>query len=94
MIWEMYRLHKTHKQPQKSNERHHMSNQQRNDLPKGLAKPAQRALAEAGIRNLEQLSKFSVAEIRQLHGIGPNALIQLRRALAEHGLMFAGESED
>jgi DNA-directed RNA polymerase alpha subunit len=57
------------------------------DLPK-LAAPAQRALDAAGIRQLEQLTQFSEAEIRQLHGIGPNALEQLRRALAERGLSF------
>ncbi len=58
-------------------------------LPK-LAKPAQRALATAGIRRLEQLTRFSEDEVSQLHGIGPNALKQLRRALAARGLSFAG----
>jgi DNA repair protein RadC len=57
------------------------------DLPK-LAAPAQRALANAGIQNLKQLSKFSEAEIKQLHGIGPNALTQLRRALKTKRLSF------
>ncbi len=47
------------------------------DLPK-LAAPAQRALAAADIHRLEQLSKFSEGEIKHLHGIGPNALNQLR----------------
>lgn len=60
-----------------------------NDLPKGLAAPAQRALAGAGIQNLDQLSKFSEAQIKDLHGIGPNALKLLRQALAEKGLAFA-----
>jgi DNA repair protein RadC len=49
-------------------------------------------LAGAGISNLEQLSRFSEAEISRLHGIGPNALVQLRLALAEKGLSFRGES--
>ncbi len=60
----------------------------KNDLPK-LAAPAQRALAGAGIQYLQQLTKFSEKEIKELHGIGPNALVQLRRALAEKGLSFA-----
>jgi hypothetical protein len=60
-----------------------------NDLPEGLAAPALRALAGAGIQNLAQLSQFSEAEIKKLHGIGPNALEKLRRALAEKGLAFA-----
>ncbi len=44
------------------------------DLPLGLSQPAQRALAGAGIQSLEGLAKFSQAEIKNLHGIGPNAL--------------------
>ena len=59
------------------------------DLPTKLSQPAQRALAGAGIQNLKQLTKFSEAEIKQLHGIGPNALEKLRAALAEEGLSFA-----
>ena len=50
-------------------------NQQASDLPK-LAAPARRALDAAGIQRLEQLAKFSEAEIAQRHGIGPNALQQ------------------
>ena len=64
------------------------SNQQESDLPLGLAAPAQRAFAAFGIQRLEQLTKFSEAEIKQLHGIGPNALNQLRHALSVRGLSF------
>jgi len=63
------------------------------DLPAKLSQPAQRALAGAGIKNLKQLSKFSEAEIKQLHGIGPNALNQLRTALAAKGLSFAEKNK-
>lgn len=59
------------------------------DLPAGLAAPARRALAGAGIRRLEQLTRMSEAELKDLHGIGPNALRQLREALAARGLSFA-----
>jgi hypothetical protein len=58
------------------------------DFPR-LSQPAQRALAAAGIQNLKQLSKYSEAEIKYLHGIGPNALNLLRSALAAQGLSFA-----
>jgi len=68
------------------------SSHQESDLPK-LAQPAQRALAAAGIHRLEQLTKFSESEIKQLHGIGPNALVQLQRALAAKGLSFADEKK-
>jgi hypothetical protein len=64
--------------------------QQVSDLPK-LAAPARRALDAAGIRHLDQLTQFSEAEIKQLHGVGPNALDQLRRALIECGLSFAAD---
>lgn len=70
-------------------------NQTQSDLPLKLAAPAQRALAAAGIQRLEQLTKLSEAEVKQLHGIGPNALAQLRRALGAKGLAFAdGKSKE
>jgi DNA repair protein RadC len=64
------------------------SSWQESDLPK-LARPAQRALAGAGIQSLKQLSNFSEQEIQLLHGIGPNALKQLHAALQAKGLSFA-----
>lgn len=67
----------------------HKGHKQESNLPVKLSQPAQRALAGAGIQRLEQLTSFSEAEIKQLHGIGPNALSQLRSALAENGLSFA-----
>jgi hypothetical protein len=65
------------------------SDQQKSDFPVKLAKPAQRALAEAGYKRLEQLTQVSEAEIKQLHGMGPKALDQLRGALEAKGLSFA-----
>lgn len=64
-----------------------------NDLPSRLAKPVQRALAAAGIQSLAQLSSHNEAEIGRLHGIGPNALDQLRRAMVEKGLSFRNETQ-
>lgn len=58
-------------------------------LPSELAKPARRALARAGYVRLEHLTKVSEAEVLRLHGMGPNALDQLRRALAARGQSFA-----
>ena len=58
-------------------------------LPPGLSQPAQRALAGAGIRSIEQLSQFSEDEVKRLHGIGPRAIDLLRTALADKGLAFA-----
>ena len=63
--------------------------QQESDLPTGLSAPAGRALVGAGYLRLEQLTSISEAEVKQLHGIGPNALKQLRQALHAKGLSFA-----
>jgi hypothetical protein len=46
--------------------------QQDSDFPNELAAPARRALVEAGYVRLEQLTTLSEAEVKQLHGIGPN----------------------
>jgi pimeloyl-ACP methyl ester carboxylesterase len=75
---------------------HIMTDQQQDaqtsDLPAGLAKPAQQALAAAGYQRLDQLTAITEIEFRQLHGIGPKAVEQLRRALSAKGLAFAGAS--
>ena len=67
---------------------------QRTPFPVGLAQPAMRALARAGLHHLEQLSKVPEDAVRDLHGIGPNALRSLRGALATAGLSFAGAKHD
>jgi len=64
------------------------------DLPAELASPARRALAQAGYTRLEQLTHVSEADIEPLHGIGPRALDQLRRALAARGWAFAGGTDE
>ena len=70
------------------------SNAQSNsDLPDGLSAPAQRALAGAGISRLAQLAKMTEAEVKALHGIGPNALAKLRAAMAAKGLKFKAEKQ-
>jgi len=58
------------------------------DLPAGLAKPAQRALAGAGYTRLEQFTKLREAEVMRLHGMGPNAISKLRAVLAKDRLSF------
>jgi hypothetical protein len=54
-----------------------------------LAAPARRALGGGGYTTLEQLAEVREREIADLHGMGPNALEELRRILAERGLSFA-----
>lgn len=57
-----------------------------------LSKPAQRALANAGIKTLEQLSRLSEAEFMKLHGIGKNTLQTLKTTMAENGFSFPQKS--
>ena len=55
-------------------------NRHESNLPRELAAPARRALLGAGCTRLEDVAKMSEAEVMALHGIGPNAMKQLRRA--------------
>ena len=57
-------------------------------FPVKLAKPAQRALAAAGIKSLKDLTKWKENEFSQLHGIGPNAVSSLKTAMSAEGLKF------
>ncbi len=59
------------------------------DLPPGLASPARRALRSAGYTRLEQFASLREADLLRLHGVGPKALDQLRRALAARDLSLA-----
>jgi predicted flap endonuclease-1-like 5' DNA nuclease len=59
------------------------------ELPRGLASPARRALDDAGIARLSQLASVREDELMRLHGMGAKALDVLRRALAAEGKSFA-----
>jgi hypothetical protein len=63
------------------------------DLPEKLGAPAERALAGAGIKKLKDLTKFSEVDIKQLHGVGPNAIGKLRQALSIKGLSFKNKPQ-
>ncbi len=58
-------------------------------FPDNLSNPAQRALAHAGIRKLEHLTKFDEKTIANLHGLGPSTIVQLRKDLKAIGKSFA-----
>jgi hypothetical protein len=73
--------------------KHKQHDPQAGDLPAELASPAQRALVNAGYIRLDQLAQLSAADLKQLHGMGPKALDQLRRALGARGLSFADEQQ-
>lgn len=56
-----------------------------------LPAPAFRALHNAEIKTLKQLSKFSEKEIAGLHGMGPSAIKILKSELKKEGLTFKKE---
>lgn len=57
-------------------------------FPKGVGKPAQRALAAAGYTSLDQLAHARKKDLAALHGMGPKALDILRCALQAKGKDF------
>ena len=54
----------------------------------GLAAPARRALANAKIHQLGDLRRWREADVKALHGIGDNALAEIKRAMKRAGLTF------
>ncbi|MFZ2528720.1 MAG: DNA-binding protein [Rhodococcus sp. (in: high G+C Gram-positive bacteria)] len=57
-------------------------------LPKTSA-PAQRALDDIGVANLDDLTRYTERDLLALHGMGPKAVRILRDELTRHGLSFA-----
>lgn len=53
-----------------------------------LSEPAQKALAEANIITLEELTHWSVEELLVLHGVGPKTIRVLTPILESLGLSF------
>ncbi|CAN5164200.1 hypothetical protein BH10PLA2_BH10PLA2_24380 [soil metagenome] len=62
-------------------------------FPKGVAAPAQRALASIGITRLDQLTRVTESKLQALHGMGPKAIEALKQALREMGKSLAAETE-
>lgn len=57
-------------------------------FPRGVSKPAQRALASAGYARLNQLTTARESDLAALHGMGPKALNLLKEALKREGKTF------
>ena len=57
-------------------------------FPKGIARPARRALAGEGVLTMRDLERFSRAELMQLHGFGPRAMEALEPEMDRRGLRF------
>lgn len=54
-----------------------------------LSNPAQRALANAGIKTLEDLSQLTETGFMKLHGVGKGSLGPVKAAMAARQLSFA-----
>ena len=54
----------------------------------GLSAPARRALENAGIKTLIQLSKKTETELLKLHGMGKNTIPKLKTTLKSKGMSF------
>ncbi len=57
------------------------------NLP-NIGRPATQALAQIGVRNVEQLANYTEEEILALHGVGPKAIRILRPVMAETDVSF------
>ena len=53
-----------------------------------ISAPARRALENNGITTLEQISKYTVKEILNLHGLGESTIPKLQKLLHENELSF------
>jgi hypothetical protein len=65
-----------------------MAKQAEAAFPKGVAKPAIRALATIGVTRTEQAARFSKAELLALHGMGPKAIRLIEAELQAQGKAF------
>ena len=53
-----------------------------------VSAPAKRALLEQGIKSVKDLSQFTKAQIKNLHGVGPTTIPKLENVLKQYGLSF------
>jgi hypothetical protein len=58
-------------------------------FPKGIEKPALRALASAGLDRLDQMTRVTEGELLALHGMGPKAIGTIKAALRAQGKALA-----
>ncbi|MBB4052850.1 hypothetical protein GGR20_002498 [Devosia subaequoris] len=56
-----------------------------------LSRPAQRALAAAGIFTFADLARWPREDIAKLHGIGPKSFVELDPAVKARGLDYKAQ---
>jgi hypothetical protein len=54
----------------------------------GLAAPARQALIDDGLYKISDLRKVSLAALKELHGMGPNAIRILVAEMKKHDISF------
>jgi hypothetical protein len=54
-------------------------------FPKGMSGPSLRALHNAGVRSMAELTKWTEADLGRLHGMGPKGLRTIAIALKAQG---------
>lgn len=69
-----------------------MSDDNPTEFPRGIGKPATRALTEAGWTTYAVLTTITAKQLLALHGVGPKAVRILTEELAARDLTFAPES--
>jgi predicted flap endonuclease-1-like 5' DNA nuclease len=57
-------------------------------FPVGVGGPVLRALANANIRSMAQLAKWTEHEVAALHGVGPKGIRLLKEGLAAEQRQF------
>jgi hypothetical protein len=60
----------------------------REAFPPGLSGPALRALAHAGVRSMDDVTRWTERDLGALHGMGPKGVRVLRDAMAASGRQF------
>lgn len=55
---------------------------------RGIASPARRALAAAGVRSVADLARFTEDEVRSWHGVGPTVMEALKTLMDQRSVRF------
>lgn len=61
-------------------------------FPKGIGKPALRALDSVGISRLDQVTRLTESQLLALHGMGPKAVGIIKAALGVQGKFLAADT--
>jgi len=60
----------------------------------GIASPAKRALASAGVTTVADLARFTEAQVKSWHGIGPRVMVALNALMVAQAIRFRERNEE